>query len=725
MLLICFVMGDNTSNPAAQTALPKKGGNVMGTTTKKVNTLKQPRTLTKPTQQPLKLEAVYLATAEDTLPKVKSSAVAGSATVSDKKSPTKKPTVAPKPLKYGIGKTPTPIQIPLHQSAASSKLVAGKSSTPHIRYATRTPTTESSSKVPTPASYRVRKTVNTEKASKPVPPIPIKSTTMTIRVKKEKAITSIPQVKKRGAEHKKENVKPAATGDNNNSKGCKCDDNQNCICEQHERAPGSCTLKKTKSTRTPQRHATYVSELDKNIRVKFRKQKAEREKAEKAKAEKAKNKTDKTSKSKKIEKVQPTKPLPSPGRVVHCPLHSKYGSNLSNRFIKARCIVECPHYKEQKDSRSNSPAKTDSGGSATSSPKILPKNKKRLQKVNNNNVRPSTAPFKGIPKPDKAVTPFVIGTSSNASKNAIPRTRIRSVPAYSTKQSRPVQSYLVRNGLMPDPSHKKETAPKSTYGLVQPRPKVRQKSFKLSRTKSKSFKYKNKPVVNKRLQEINSTKINYNTKHAEDSDAESYVTDLDTECASTDCPSTTEELSSNDETIQTQQQKLKSPKIKKTARKKSLKLSRTKSRSKSFRLKSKFHNNGATKKQPPPLPKKSDSLLSEDSLQFDDDSLADNLDNYDYEGYDVSDGVVAMGDAVDDDDEMEFEDDDELIDYYYELFKKEFPEIVEQADLTKEELVSYSIEAVGLHIFFSRVNNKETFLHFCFHSLRNNYDLLR
>ena len=104
--------------------------------------------------------------------------------------------------------------------------------------------------------------------------------------------------------------------------------------------------------------------------------------------------------------------------------------------------------------------------------------------------------------------------------------------------------------------------------------------------------------------------------------------------------------------------------------------------------------------------------MSEDSLQFDDDSLGAgglgtplsmnelnlNFDDLEFgeDGFEEDFGEEDEGDYDEGEGgDLEFETDEELVAYYFELFKKEFPEIVQQASLTKEEMVSF-LPVIGL-----------------------------
>ena len=228
----------------------------------------------------------------------------------------------------------------------------------------------------------------------------------------------------------------------------------------------------------------------------------------------------------------------------------------------------------------------------------------------------------------------------------------------------------MRNGIIPDPVRGNVSAvPRTTK-------KVRQKSFRLSRSKSKSFKYKNKPSVVKKAQQINKE---LQRVSAPESDDNLSTTDFETDEVSADCLSTSDGGHSSSEEVARAV-----PKTKKPLRQKSLRLSRSKSRSKSFRAKKKVTKRRNSKKS-------TDSMLSEDSLHFDDDSLGDqglNSLDLNLEDLELVGGEFLGGEGSGDDEDLEFETDDELVTYYFEVFKREFPEIVEQAHLTKEEMVS-------------------------------------
>ena len=547
---------------------------------------------------------------------------------------------------------------------------------------------------------------------------------------------------------------------------------------------GSTTLKKTKSTRTPQRHATYVSELNKDIRRKFQKQKAERESKADAVGKKngatqrpkvASKPTAKTSTTATTKKRTDAanerhgKAASSPGRIVHCPLHSKFGNQLSSRFIKARCIPECPHFNHDTTS-STTRHRSDSLSSSTSSTVSSPGLRKRPVTAGSGTVlaarsRPQT-------KTTTKTVPYIITTSNKKTVTArrtgpagsVANVRVRSAPATSSKvftssttTRKPVQSYLVRNGMIPDPG-------KSQIPSTKPK-KVRQKSFKLSRTKSKSFKYKNKPSVVAKKTITNKTTYNepamYNatvatttTKRAKQTvlsknnmsnDASSVATselssamESDDNYSTTDFETETEQThfstsddgnghtSSEDVAVPYPKKRTApQPKTKKPLRQKSLRLAgRSKSRSKSFRVKTKSAKIGAAatssstataskaKTRRRLSSKKSDSLLSEDSLQFDDDSLGAagglgtpplSMNELNLNFDDLEFGEDSFGDDEDYEGEgdLEFETDEQLVAYYFELFKKEFPEIVQQASLTKEEMVSFLSISLSLSLSLS------------------------
>lgn len=573
----------------------------------------------------------------------------------------------PVPLPRSGLKPPSTVKVAVTSISTASKFATSRMTASQIRYASRR-TVETNSNTKTSSTFTgSRKTV-----VKPAPPIAIRASTANLtKTKKE---SSIPQVSKRQPKLTKESNKEKDKENKPNeiSKECKCDKNQNCICkDNHEETHkgGSTSLKKTKSTRKPHRRATYVSELNKDIRKKFLKQKSEGEQSGE------KDRPSSSTKEKPKVKPKPTKKveqinernLQKAGRVVvHCPLHSKFANQLSSRFIKARCIPECPHYNDAKRSRSNSPASTVSNASPSSSPAVH-------KRVTGNRVNSG----KTIPKVAKTV-PYVITTNKKTTtlrNGTSSNVRVRSAPAVSRAPvKKPVQSYLVRNGIIPDPVKANVSAVPRTA-----KKKVRQKSFRLSRTKSKSFKYKNKPSVVKRAQQINKE---LQQVSAIESDDNLSTTDFETDELSADCLSASDGGHSSSEEVANQQRAV--PKTKKPLRQKSLRLSRSKSRSKSFRAKKKVTKRRNSKKS-------TDSVLSEDSLHFDDDSLGDqgvNSLDLNLEDLELVEGEFLGGEGSGDDEDLEFETDDELVSYYFEVFKREFPEIVEQAHLTKEEMVS-------------------------------------
>ena len=334
----------------------------------------------------------------------------------------------PVPLPRSGLKPPGAIKVTVTSTSTATKFATSRMTASQIRYASkRGVETGGTTKTPTvTATKRV--------VAKPAPPIAIRTSTSNLpKTKKE---SSIPQVSKRQPKLTKEKDKNKDKGKdkenhpNENTKECKCDKNQNCICKDNHEEPrkggGGTSLKKTKSTRKPQRRATYVSELNKDIRKKFLKPKGEEEqggeKERPSSSTKEKPKV-KPKPTKKVEQIN-ERNLQKTGRVVvHCPLHSKFANQLSSRFIKARCIPECPHYNEARHSRSNSPASTVSNASPNSSPAV----QKRVAGARVNSG-------KTIPKVAKTV-PYVITTNKKTAatlrNGTSSNVRVRSAPAVS------------------------------------------------------------------------------------------------------------------------------------------------------------------------------------------------------------------------------------------------------------------------------------------------------
>ena len=414
-----------------------------------------------------------------------------------KRTPVKKP-LAPMPKSTALSKlkAPTPMTVTASSYAArrvaasrisSSQIqstIAKKAATSTVRASvTSVATNKRTTSVPRPAPpLAIRTGVKATKKESSIPQASRRITaTSTTRTVKEKAVS-----KEENEMVTEENdVRKHNNGGNDNKCQCQCDDNQNCVCKLDEEIDsdasscgkgkgGGTSLKKTKSTRTPQRHATYVSELNKDIRRKFQKQKAERkhrEGGEKVDVKKtgataqrpriaSKPTTTVTPKTTKKrldvasatpnERNMHNKIASSPGRIVHCPLHSKFGNQLSSRFIKARCIPECPHFHESSTTRNRSDSHSSSTSSTISSPVVK--------------KRPVTGVGTAARSKSKTTTvPYVITTSNKKTVTArrsgpgsVANVRVRSAPAVSQAKvssvtKKPVQSYLVRNGMIPDP----------------------------------------------------------------------------------------------------------------------------------------------------------------------------------------------------------------------------------------------------------------------------------
>lgn len=450
---------------------------------------------------------------------------------------------------------------------------------------------------------------------------------------------------------------------------CKCDDNGNCVCKTKDGKP---SLKKTKSRRKPARHATYVSELDKSLREKFKRKEPEKKSPEKQHSDQVKEPVRRSSNRQTAVRNSSNTQAPPVRRVVHCPLHSKYGNKA---FIKARCIEECPHFnKTQPETNTPSRSKflqtkklflTDSGSSNNSSPGIL---RKAARPTQGTSRIANTQKYSSQNKHIRTSIPFPLNASTNKifAKEKLINNRVKSAPATSGRSSKPVQSYLVRNGLIPTKKLAEEK-------IVAPRKKIRQKSFKLSvsRSRSKSFKNKNfKPTVLKKVR-------------PEPSDEEVAVDSLDLDTDQDSLVDIHDELlyEKHELTDSNKENKKDSNVARVTPRKKirqkSFKLSR--SRSKSMRRKKSTRANNKISAQ--------EKLDNSDSGEenFEDDSLAEQSNELFPNDEDtLTNDLTAELEHLFDGDE----DEEELAEYYFNLFKEEFPEIVSETGLTKEELVS-------------------------------------
>ena len=380
------------------------------------------------------------------------------------------------------------------------------------------------------------------------------------------------------------NARPRSKNKNNVNEIVLCEDS---VIEEKEK--NNCTLKKSKSRRKPTRHATYVSELDKSLRDKYLIKKDNKTLKTKSVVEpvikkrpfvsnivKSSNASSQSSVTSDcdIEKAKSLVHL----RTVHCPLHSKF---VNKAYIHARCIEECPEFKRVASPYVNKSAQ----GVFVSSQKPLEVKRSILSypmPIVNNFVKTCKSNEKRSISLSSSHRIISAGVKQNSlipySVIGSGRTSMLSSSSLShraVKSAKPIGFNL---------SHKliseKKISEEKPIAIVMPRRKVRQKSFKLqsSRSRSKSFTLKAKIVSRKSLLKTN-------------------VSD--------------------------------------------------------------------------------ESSLSDDA---DNDFVQDSLnDSSDFE---------AVKDLPEDNDDCEVElNDEKLADYYFELFRNEFPEIVKETHLTKEELV--------------------------------------
>ena len=239
------------------------------------------------------------------------------------------------------------------------------------------------------------------------------------------------------------------------------------------------SLVKTKSRRRPTRHATYVSELDKSVREKFRAQ------------------TPRNITSNEQHQVK--------SNIMNCPIHSRY---INRTLLQGnrQPSKKAPISNNTPDSKKSSTAKS----SIDSKYRTVTRHVQSIENRVNNTNRASNTSTTSKSVPYFSFSPALKQNKSNniPSVNKATRSRIASTPRAPVNNSRPsttpnrasavnsnrntTQSYLVRNNMIPKTS---QNSTRPTSGSK----KVRQKSFKLLRVKSisKSFKNKKKPSVKK------------------------------------------------------------------------------------------------------------------------------------------------------------------------------------------------------------------------------------
>ena len=463
-----------------------------------------------------------------------------------------------------------------------------------------------------------------------------------------------------------------------------------CHCNRDRPNANGSTLKKSKSSRKPMRQVTYVSELDKTVRQKFlHKVPIERKssgsstrssrtnsidsksskdslndlRADSIKKVLTKEKLFKVSVSRTVNSPRTSKDIlslkrtPGPNstlaerkllfqnnisrRVIHCPLHSKYGNK---KYIRALCIAECPHFStetsiksqnsDQISSRSNvnktATSKKENNLSKTPRKNItaltVSKNITSTDKNGQMEVKPNTSQtakkcLSSVKKSstgatyrsNKTAASYMIGSNNRILQTKIStdvKTRARSAPT-AIPLAKPATATNVRTSSCKKSSFKVSSRGDINKTVLQKR-KIRQKSFKLvaSRSRSKSLKYKKRPTVNKTIRAKLESENDDDRYNNEDDDDDRGVRKI-----------------SN---------------IKKTTS---------------------VIDGGSLDTAPHEL----------DSLQLSHE--CEDLDN-----------EIGFADEV-------------IAEYYFELFKSEFPEIVKETNLTKEELVS--ITPFLLKIFFN------------------------
>ena len=454
-----------------------------------------------------------------------------------------------------------------------------------------------------------------------------------------------------------------------------------CHCSIDKPIANGSTLKKSKSRRKPMRQVTYVSELDKTVRQKFlHKVPVERKsssssstrssrtnsidsksskgslndlRADSIKKVLAKEKLLKISVNKTVNSPRTSKDIlslkstPGPNstlaerkllfqnnisrRVIHCPLHSKYGNK---KYIRALCIEQCPHFSTETSIKSQSSEQINSRSNVNNSTTIKKEN--NLLKTPRKNITPLTASKSSTStakngqmelKPNtsqttkkclssvkksstgatyrsnKTAASYIIGSNSRTLQtktSADVKTRARSAPT-AIPLAKPATATNIRTNSCKKSSFEVSSRGDINKTVLQKR-KIRQKSFKLvaSRSRSKSLKYKKRPAVNKTIK----------VKLENENDGDHYIDDDD-----------------NDD-------------------------------DRDVRNISNI--------------KKNTSVIDGDSL----DTAPHELDS-----------VELSHEREDLDNEIEFAD-EVIAEYYFELFKSEFPEIVKETNLTKEELVS-------------------------------------
>lgn len=408
--------------------------------------------------------------------------------------------------------------------------------------------------------------------------------------------------------------------------------------------PGSSSLKKSKSTRKPVRHATYVSELDESVREKFRK--------------KARDKDENRNKIPLKQQSDNYQVYSVSKRVVHCPRHSQYGKPN----IKARCIEECPQFKK------------NSSSSSHNSHPVTPVVSKNNGRPSLSNIKPAkmgsnTRRNYGYKEDNMCVSPGYVVKTSNvkvskevSSKMKYDNHRARSAPAPSNRPGKPVQSYLVRNGLIPQKKSPEEN-------IVVIKKKIRQKSFKLMRTRSKSFQHKyNAPTTKKTVvpgskNDAKNMKIVNKTQNVRSSKNidPSYLTNGNSKKAW----NSKTKVKHEEPKINNVQRKGTFNK-KKMDRKPSLRKTKQKKSEKVITDKNGRHSNGKVTNGNGTVEYE---LLDEDYVTDDEEEEDEECNGFeDFEDFGI--------------------DKEEVAEYYFNMFKQEFPEIVRETNLTKEELVS-------------------------------------
>ncbi|NP_001296675.1 serine/threonine-protein kinase N2-like [Hydra vulgaris] len=294
------------------------------------------------------------------------------------------------------------------------------------------------------------------------------------------------------------NVRPRSKFQTTSVKKVLCDE---IVIEDKEK--NNCTIKKTKSSRKPTRHATYVSELNKSIRDKYLNKKESDSLKNISLVEpiinrkpcvnnaKSLNVSDQSSVTSDCDSEKSK--IAVHHRTVHCPLHSKF---VNKAFIHARCIEECPEFKKV----TSVPKTTQRVSSGQSGQKTLDVKRSILtypKPVVNNFIK-SSKPYeqKKSDLNNKSRSSLISSSTNRTGRASVLSQQFQPNSVFLNKNTKCVKPVAYRGGLLPE----KKIVTEKPIAIVMPRRKVRQKSFKLqpSRSRSKSFTMKKKLVLLKR-----------------------------------------------------------------------------------------------------------------------------------------------------------------------------------------------------------------------------------